>query len=530
MNEMSAAPVAHRASVDARELKSWLADGGEIAILDVREHGRYGEGHLFFSVSAPYSRLEPEARRLVPRRSTRIVVYDGGDEGTAERAARRLTALGYSRVFLLEGGTRGWAEAGFQLFAGVNVPSKTFGELAEITFHTPRISARDLSERMAKGDNLVVLDGRPVEEYRKMSIPTAVCCPNGELALRAGALAPDPATTIVVNCAGRTRSIIGAQTLIDMGTPNPVLALENGTQGWFLEDLALDHGANRLYPPPSEAAIPRLCLQARAFADAWQVPFITTVELARLRADPDFTTYLCDVRTPEEFAAGSLPGAQSTPGGQLVQATDQYVATRMARLVLFDAEGVRAAVIAARLRQMGWNALVLAQGIAASLPPEPAPEPLPLPDLPPVSAREMALLLGAATVLDVRSSTAYRANHLKGASWTIRPRLDALAIRANAPIVLVADNAEVAQLAALDLSERGLADIRLHLADCRAWKAEALPMEATPDLPVDSDCIDFLFFVHDRHSGNKAAARQYLAWETGLLSQIDTDERASFRI
>ncbi|WP_459655385.1 rhodanese-like domain-containing protein, partial [Achromobacter xylosoxidans] len=76
---------------------------------------------------------------------------------------------------------------------------------------------------------------------------------------RAHGLAPDPKTTIVVNCAGRTRSIIGAQTLINLGVPNPVYALENGTQGWYLADFELDHGASRRYEDAVAAAdIPAL--------------------------------------------------------------------------------------------------------------------------------------------------------------------------------------------------------------------------------------------------------------------------------
>lgn len=529
MNDMSSAPVAHHARVAAHELKMWLKDGGEIALLDVREHGQYGESHLFFAVPLPYSQLEAEVRRLVPRRATRIVVYDDGASGVAERSARRLSNLGYSRVFVLENGTRGWVEAGFQLFAGVNVPSKTFGELAEHVFHTPRLAARELAERLARGDKLVVLDGRPVDEYRRMSIPTAVCCPNGELALRAERIAPDADTTIVINCAGRTRSIIGAQNLIDMGIANPVLALENGTQGWYLEDLTLDHGADRLYPPPPEATLPRLRRRARAFAEAWKVPFISTAEMKQFRADPAFTTYLCDVRTPEEFAADSLPGAQSAPGGQLVQATDQYMATRMARVVVFDGEGVRAPVIAARLRQMGWEAMVLDEGSAAVLAPV-EPEPPHLPALHPLSSRELARCMDKAVLLDIRSSAAFRTLHIVGATWTIRPHMAALTMDADAPVVLVTDSPGVAQLAAIELMERGITHIRQHLADPAGWAAESLPTESTPDLPADRDCIDFLFFVHDRHSGNKAAARQYLAWETNLLSQIDADERATFRI
>jgi 3-mercaptopyruvate sulfurtransferase SseA len=63
-----------------------------------------------------------------------------------------------------------------------------------------------------------------------------------------------------------------------------------------------------------------------------------------------------------------------------------------------------------------------------------------------------------------------------------------------------------------------------------AWRAAGLPVEATPELPADGDCIDYLFFVHDRHDGNKEAARRYLAWETGLVAQLDAQERAAFRL
>ncbi|WP_238123704.1 MULTISPECIES: rhodanese-like domain-containing protein [unclassified Xanthobacter] len=541
MSDTSMATWAPELRVGAQELKSWLRDGGEIAVLDVREHGRYGEAHLFFGVTAPYSRLELDARRLVPRLSTRVVVYDeggavGSQPAVAERAARRLRDMGYGAVFVLDGGAAGWADAGFGLFAGVNVPSKTFGELAELSFHTPRLSARDLAAKLEAQADLVVLDGRPVEEYRKMSIPTATCCPNGELALRAELLAPDPATTIVINCAGRTRSIIGAQNLIDMGIANPVFALENGTQGWYLDDLTLDHGADRLYPPPPpEAALPALRARARAFADRWAVPFVCAAELERFREDHDRTTYLFDVRTPEEYAAGSLPGAVNAPGGQLVQATDQYAATRGARMVLFDGEGVRAPVIAARMRQMGWDAQVLEEGVAAPLAPgadsarDVAPA-LALQPLEAVSVEALAALPPGAQLVDIRGSMAYRAGHLTGAVWSLRPLLVTLPLSSGAPVVLVAERTELAQLAARELLERGFSDVRVHLGTPAAWREAGLEVVATPDLPADEACIDFLFFVHDRHSGNKAAARQYLAWETNLLAQIDGDERASYRI
>ncbi len=249
-------------AVDALTLKGWLHDDGEIALFDVREHGQYGEGHPFYAVPLPYSRLELDVGRLAPRTDARIVLADDAD-GVAPAAAAALARLGYSQVFVLEGGMPAWQAAGFALFAGVNVPSKTFGELAEHHYNTPRVSASELAAMLAGPDAPVVLDGRPASEFRKMNIPGAICCPNGELAYRLRDLVPDAGTPIVINCAGRTRSIIGAQSLINFGVANPVYALENGTQGWYLNDLQLEHGGTARYP---DNASPRGLDAARSAA------------------------------------------------------------------------------------------------------------------------------------------------------------------------------------------------------------------------------------------------------------------------
>ncbi|KAG1398128.1 hypothetical protein G6F59_013532 [Rhizopus arrhizus] len=114
------------ADVDSHTLKQWLHDGREIALLDVREHGQYGEAHLFYAAPVPYSRLEIDIVRLAPRRDVRVVVYDnGGGDTTAERAARALAALGYRHVHRLAGGIAQWQQDGYAAFAGVNVPRKT---------------------------------------------------------------------------------------------------------------------------------------------------------------------------------------------------------------------------------------------------------------------------------------------------------------------------------------------------------------------------------------------------------------------
>lgn len=535
---MSSRPSSTVTSVDAAVLKVWLHDGGEIALLDVREHGQFGESHLFYGVSLPYSRLEIDVRRLVPRLATRVVVHDEGDTSTiASRAAAHLLALGYEAVHVLKGGIAAWRAAGFACFSGVNVPSKTFGELAEIALHTPRIGALELADRVARGDNLIILDGRPLTEFSKMNIPGGICCPNGELALRAETLAPDPSTTIVVNCAGRTRSIIGAQTLINMGVPNPVLALENGTQGWFLAGLALEHGASRRHSDEAGSVhLARQSANALALADRFGVRSIDAAQLDEWLGDSSRTTVLCDVRTAEEFARGTLPHAQHTPGGQLLQATDQYVGVRKARLVLFDGEMVRAPVIASWLVQMGWDASVLrvvpgALEGKASRPADLAQPPIPPTDPVIVAADLRTAIDNGARLVDIRASSKFRSGHLEGAVWAIRPRLDSVQIAPNERVVLIADDVDVAALAAKELRELVGADISLsvNLDGPAAWSQVGLQVLSTPDMPGDSDCIDYLFFVHDRHHGNRAAALQYLAWETNLVKQIDARELAEFR-
>ncbi len=105
------------AAIEAREAKRVLHTGAEIACLDVREHGQYGEGHPFLAVPCPFSRLEVLVLELVPRAGTRIILIDDGD-GISERAASRLQALGYRLVDWIAGGVPAWVEAGFTLFKG----------------------------------------------------------------------------------------------------------------------------------------------------------------------------------------------------------------------------------------------------------------------------------------------------------------------------------------------------------------------------------------------------------------------------
>jgi rhodanese-related sulfurtransferase len=515
-----------------QEVKPRLTAGGEIAFLDIREHGQYGEGHPFFAVPLPYSRLEIEAPRLLPRKTVPIVLLDDGD-GVAEKAARRLAALGYTDITAVESGAPGWSAAGYMLFKGVNVPSKAFGEIVEHACGTPHVTAENLQAMRDRGEEFLLLDGRTVAEYRKMNIPGGIACPNAELGHRLPLLVPDEQTPIVINCAGRTRSIMGAQSLIELGFRNPVYALENGTQGWQLAGYELEHGANRFYPDDPDAAdLARSRRRADAFLASHNVPVIDVATLGEWQADRDRSLYLLDVRTAGEFAHGHYPGTVHAPGGQLVQATDQWVAVRGARLVLTDDTNLRAAICAYWLRQMGHDAVVLDHDVTRPPDDQPIQEIGLVEDvLPKIDATAlMQMLADGATLLDLNGSMAFRRSHIEGARWAIRPRLDRVNLAPGQPVVLTSDEQALAEYAALDLRKMGCRSIHYLTGTEADWRAAGLTMTATPDDPPDAECIDYLFFVHDRHAGNLDACRQYLAWETGLLDQMDEQEKSVFRV
>jgi rhodanese-related sulfurtransferase len=200
--------------------------------------------------------------------------------------------------------------------------------------------------------------------------------------------------------------------------------------------------------------------------------------------------------------------------------------------VLIDGgENVRAPVVASWLKQLGCDVWVLEGGARAGLKGTPAPT-VALPALAPISATDLrkAIDADACEVFDVGGSQRYRKSHIPGSRWSIRSRLAEDAGGAKKPVVLVADEAGVARLAATELLESGVKDIRLLDGGFAAWTKAGYPVRATPDAPADTECLDHLFFVHDRHAGNKAAMRQYLAWETGLIAQLDEQDRKAFRV
>jgi rhodanese-related sulfurtransferase len=512
--------------VSPATVKAWLRDGEELAILDAREEGEFGAAHLFWAVPCPLSVAELRAPHLLPRRGVRVVCTDGG-EGLAQRLAAVLRGLGCTDVHLLEGGTPGWREARYEVFSGVNVPSKAFGEWVEHRYGTPSVDAAELKAMQDRGEDVLVVDSRPMAEFRAMSIPGGIDVPGGELAYRVPSMLARPTTTVVVNCAGRTRSILGAESLRRAGLPNRVVALRNGTMGWELAGFACDRGRTERYeegtPPDASETLAR----ARRFAEANGVRRTDRAGLAALQAEEGRTTYLLDVRDPAEFAAGHVPGARSAPGGQLVQATDGWVAVRHARIVLTDDTGTRANMTAAWLRQLGgWEVYVLEGGAEGPLERETLAQP------PGIAPEELAAWQRGrrVAVVDLARSVAFRAGHIPGALWGVRTRLAALRPRlAEAEqVVVAAPDPALAALAVPELEALTHAPVAVLAGGTAAWQAAGFPLAADRTDPPDEACVDAYLRPYDRNHGVEEAMRAYLAWEIELVHQIERDGDACF--
>ena len=219
--------------IDAKTLKSYLHDGKEIALLDAREEVPYDGRHILMASCVPLGRLEVIVDALAPRRSVRVVWCDDG-EGLAERAAARMASLGWRDVAVLDGGLAAWEAAGYRIYSGVHVPSKAFAEVIEHDAGTPHISAHELKAMMDADTDMALFDTRSYEEFHGNSIPTAISVPGAELVYRFRDMVPSDDTTVVVNCGGRTRGIIGAEALRAAGFPHKIVSLVNGKQGWHL--------------------------------------------------------------------------------------------------------------------------------------------------------------------------------------------------------------------------------------------------------------------------------------------------------
>ncbi|MGD9944522.1 MAG: rhodanese-like domain-containing protein [Burkholderiaceae bacterium] len=516
--------------VTPQQLHDELLQAGEIAVIDVRELGLFTRGHLLAASCVPLWRIELVIDALVPRRSARLIVVDL-DESLVAEAAGKLQRLGYSDVAALAGGTLAWQAAGYEIFIDDNVPSKAFGEVVERDARTPHVDVAELRRLQAAGRKLVIVDGRTPEEFQQFSLPGAYNLPNAELPYRIRELAPDPDTLVVVNCAGRTRSIIGAQTLIDAGLPNPVASLRDGTMAWLLAGHELIRGRTTELPEPAAAHLASARAGAQALIRRAGLRTVGDEQLAQWLNDGSRSLYRFDVRSRDEYEAGHLPGWRWAPGGQLVQATDQYIGVRGARVVLADWDGIRAASTAAWLRQLGLHEVHLYRPAAAATL-ESGPEPrrvLRDPLAPPpawISTEQLQSLLKsrAVAIFDVENSLSFARRHIAGARFAAPHRLIEFAAPAAAgprQIVITSSDGILARHAAGELGRHGI-PARALLGGNRRWFDAQLPAESGAEhVLTGEDDARYSGYAYTDPALRDAKFKAYLQWEVDLTQQID---------
>ena len=510
-------------------LNDLLSGSSQFALIDVREPGEYNSSHIPGASLIPRRQLESQIGDAVPHAATPIVVCD--DDGRrAKLAAGTLERLGYGSVSHLAGGINRWVTERLPTEWGVNVPSKDFGERVEVENGVPEISAVDLRERMERGEKLVVLDTRTPEEYNRFCIPGGRSVPGAELPLRIADIVRESGedATVIVNCAGRTRSIIGTRTLQRMGMSN-VFGLENGTSGWVLAGYELETGADRLaLPAPSSEGRAEAEGYARRVAQEDGVAFVDVDGLrALLDRRSGETVYLIDVRTQEEHESGHVPGFRWFPGGQSVQRSDEAATVHNAPVV-FACDGIaRAAVTASWFRQMGYGEVYAVEGgtsawtqaglsLETGLAP---PRTLGLDE-----ARARVLLVSPdelhaaelGTVLFVDTSQDFAQGHVAGSRWAPRGWLELwvgdLAPALAEPVTVTCLDGANSALAGATLLEMGYADVAALDGGLRAWRQAGLPVELGLS-GVMSSPNDVVLSGPDR---NYADMMNYLRWEEAL--------------
>jgi rhodanese-related sulfurtransferase len=511
-------------------VRNKLLDKEEIAFLDVREEDPHAREHPLFAANLPLSRIEIDAYGKLPKKDIPIVTLDDG-EGDAQLAAQRLIRMGFTDVSVFEGGVQGWKAAGGEVFKDVNVPSKSFGELVESKRHTPSLSAQEVKQLIDNQEDVVVVDVRRFDEYNTMSIPTGISVPGAELVLRLPELAPNPKTKIIVNCAGRTRSIIGTQSLINAGIPNEVNALRNGTIGWTLAGQELDKGQSRKFKEVSADTTKEAAGRARSVADRAGVKRASWADVQDWKKQADRTTYFFDTRTPEEYESGHLPGFRSVPGGQLVQETEMVAPVRGARIVLVDPSGggVRANMPASWLAQMAWEVFVL-DNVDASALAETGTWKAPLPAIPKVETVDAITLSNwlksdsNTIAVDFSTHANYVKGHIPGSWYALRSQL-AVAIK-KLPLVdryvLTSAPSELSYFVAQEFQGLTKAEVLVLEGGNAAWSKAGLELEKGPS-HLASPPLDRYKRPYEGTSVDPAAMQAYLDWEFGLVEQLGKD-------
>jgi len=522
------------ATISCRDAAALMASDALYAVFDVRERGEFNALQIAGATSLPRSQIEFRIADLVPNRKVPIVVYDE-DGKRAQLAAATLEELGYSDVAVLDGGLGSWRQAGLQTVSGVNVPSKAFGERVHHDRAIPDIAPEELKALHDNAADLTILDMRTPEEFGRFCIPGAINVPGGDVVLWVHDLKQTQDKPIIVNCAGRTRSIIGTAALRRLGVDN-VRALRNGTMGWVLAGFELETRPKRQTIVASENSRQKATALALQLAAEEGIRWITAPELSSRKSHAEGgVTYLIDVRSETEFSSSHLPGSLNIPGGQAVQRADDFLPVRNADIVFVSNSSARAVMAAYWYRQMGFpHVVVLQDGLRAwtesgrrLVQGENKAEPLGYEDAAKltrvVTADELESKLKdfRLLIVDVGTSRDFEAAHIPGAYWISRGwielKLPEHFSDRNQPVVLTCPDGTNSVFAAQTLRRNGYTDVAVLHGGIQAWASGGKRTETGLDrcLVNPNDVV-----LSPSIRGNKEEMRRYLEWEVKLKNGV----------
>jgi len=523
--------------IDVEALQALLASEAMHAVLDVRERGEFALQQIPGTIPLPRGTLEYRAPTMLPRRDVPVVTLSNA-ERRSTLAASTLRALGFSDVRVLRGGLQAWLAAGGPVQEGWGVSGKAYGERVLVHAAVPQVTADELAARREGGEPVTVIDVRTAEEFRRGHVPDAYHIPGGNLPLEAPWLLERLDSPVVISCAGRTRGILGAQLLREAGFSN-VAALENGAMGWRLAGRALEEGAGRGRPAPrtggpSEA----IAAATRRLAQGEGLAALDLAALDALRAS-GAAHYLVDVRLPDEYQAGHVPGSVNLPAGQLALHYENHTPLQQATVVVLADDAVRPVWAAALYRRLGFrHVYVLEGGLAAWTGAGRAleagagiAEVFGLAEarrrvlgITPGALAERQRAARAPLLLDVRGSGDFGIGHLPGARWLARGKLEleieGMVPDRTTPLVTYCDNGVRAALAAATLRDLGYADTAYLEGGLHSWCAADRPLVEGlegADVTVAEAQADHGHTVWSGALGRTPADMEhYLSWEEEL--------------
>lgn len=534
------------------QLRAWLQDGQELALLDVAEARHYAQGHIVVARHLPLSQLAQLAPALLPRRGVRVVLYSADRDATAasaqvQRAADILHGLGCTQVWALEGGLAAWQAAGGLLIDGYSALLKAFGERVRQHFAVPALSPAALVQRWQQGAPTTVVDVRTLGEHRYSTLPHALSHPGTEWPLRdlkAHAAAAEPGHLWAVTCFSRTRGVIGTATQrVLHGADVPVAWVDDGVMAWAVQghaEVRDAEGAADILPPLAAAEAQA---QAQALVTRYGLAQVDAAELAQWQRAQDRTVQLFDLRP----GAVSRPGVQAVAGGQLLMHVENLLAVRHGRVVLLDeSHQLRAAITAFWLAQLGECEAFIYTGDADSVAGAVWDVPAPLAqDVEPVTADALVTLLEQqrAQVLDVGPSLDYVKAHIAQARYANAAALPALqqayaeaAAQGQWLVLTSPDGAQArhtAQALARSLQATGLDATQLRWLDggIHAWRSQGFPVDATHTAAqlLTPFWDDWGSIMRVPESQRLAAWERYLHWERQVAALIQAEPSLRFR-